>query len=135
MNMTNAMEWCGRDAVQITGGIFQHRGDLVRGYLMSLKDECLLQNFYFEAALAPWSISGAVGGPDENALHWGWESPHCQLRGHFLGHWLSGAAQTYANTADPRVKAKADAIVSELARCQEANVCQWLGPSPTKYVE
>jgi len=135
MAVTNIMRSTESGSVHITGGIFQSRAELVRAYLMSLRDECLLQNFYFEAALAPWSISGGIGGPDVDGMHWGWESPQCQLRGHFLGHWLSGAAQTYANTGDARVKAKADAIVSELARCQQANGGQWLGPSPTKYLE
>ena len=33
--------------------------------------------------------------------HWGWESPTCQVRGQFLGHWLSAAARIVATTGDP----------------------------------
>ena len=41
-------------------------------------------------------------------------NPLCQLRGHFLGHWLSAAAMHYAATGDMEVKAKADAIIAVL---------------------
>lgn len=134
MDMSQLCAIADRRAVQLHDGIFLHRQNLVKNYLLSLKSDCLLQAFYFEANIAPWSISGAIGAPDPNALHWGWESPQCQLRGHFLGHWLSGAAQCYALTGDLQIKAKADAIIAELSRCQEANGGQWLGPTPEKYL-
>ncbi len=54
-------------------------------------------------------------------IHWGWESPTCQLRGHFLGHWLSAAAFQAVNTGDREMRGKADGIVHELARCQQEN--------------
>jgi uncharacterized protein len=68
-------------------------------------------------------------------IHWGWESPTCQLRGHFLGHWLSAAAHITANTSDQEVKGKADYIVGELARCQRENGGEWIGSIPEKYLE
>ena len=66
---------------------------------------------------------GPLGEP-ENA-HWGWESPTCQIRGEFLGHWLSAASHIYATTGDQEIKGKADYIVSEVARCQEENGGEW----------
>jgi len=114
--------------VKLLPGMFQHRFDLNRNYVMSLRSQNLLQNHYLEAGL--WS---ARSRPED--IHWGWESPTCQLRGHFLGHWLSAAARMYANTGDAQVKAKADHIVSELARCQEENGGEWAGPIPEKYLD
>jgi DUF1680 family protein len=95
---------------------------------MSLRSESLLQNHYMEAGL--WNPR--VKPQD---CHWGWESPTCQLRGHFLGHWLSAAARVYANTGDAEVKGKADWIVSELARCQQENGGEWVGSVPEKYLD
>jgi DUF1680 family protein len=108
--------------------MFQHRFDLNRRYLMSLRSDNLLQNYYMEAGL--W-------GPRTRSedYHEGWESPTCQLRGHFLGHWLSAAARIYASTGDVEVKGKADRIVSELARCQEENGGEWVGSIPEKYLD
>ncbi len=48
----------------------------------------------------------------------GWEKPDCELRGHFVGHFLSACALMYASTGDDALKAKGDAIVTQLAECQ-----------------
>ncbi len=121
--------------VKLLGGEFQKRYDLNRRYVMSLKNENLLQNFYHEAGLwNPRYRNTAYGGIDlGDDIHWGWETPTCQLRGHFLGHWLSAAAYIYASTGDGEAKAKADTIVAELARCQERNGGEWAGSIPEKY--
>jgi DUF1680 family protein len=108
--------------------MFQQRFDLNRRYLMSLRSDNLLQNYYMEAGL--W---GPRTRPED--CHGGWESPTCQLRGHFLGHWLSAAARIYASMGDTEVKGKADWIVSELARCQEENGGEWVGSIPEKYLD
>jgi DUF1680 family protein len=90
--------------IKLLPGEFQRRFSVNRRYVMSLRSENLLQNHYMEAGL--W---GPRREPKE--IHWGWESPTCQLRGHFLGHWLSAAARIYASTGDAEVKGKADWIV------------------------
>lgn len=98
-----------------------------RKYMMDLKSENLLLNFQLEAGryTSPYTPEG---------IHGGWESQTCQLRGHFLGHWLSAAAMRYHATGDGEIKAKADAIVHELALCQEENGGQWAGSIPEKYL-
>jgi DUF1680 family protein len=113
---------------RLVPSLFQERAALNRRYLMSLASENLLQNYYLEAGL--WATRGRPEG-----IHWGWESPTCQLRGHFLGHWLSAAARLSAATGDAEVKAKADHIVAELARCQAANGGEWAGSIPEKYFD
>ena len=114
--------------VRLMPGLFQERKMLNRSYMLSLKTENLLQNFYLEAGL--WN----PGTRPEDA-HWGWESPTCQLRGHFLGHWLSGAAYLSGNTGDPEMRGKADWIIHELARCQRENGGEWAGSIPDRYLD
>src|SRR5256714_2910089 len=121
----NPVPW---DAVAIRPGVFQHRSDLNRAYLVGLSSANLLQNSYLEAGL---------GQPRQRpeGCHGGWESPTCQLRGHFLGHWLSAAAKIYAATGDTEIKGKADRIVSDLARCQRENGGEWAGSIPEHYLD
>ncbi len=117
-----------RGAVKLLPSLFQHRFSLNREYMISLKTENLLQNFYLEAGL--WQPRSKT-----EDIHGGWEAPTCQLRGHFLGHWLSAAALIAANTGDQELKGKADYIVSELARCQQENGGEWVGSIPEKYLD
>ncbi len=98
-----------------------------REYLMKLTNDNLLINYKLEAGRYP----GRKLGSD---AHGGWEAPECQLRGHFLGHWLSGAAIHYNMSGDMELKAKADVIIDELAECQKDNGGQWVGPIPEKYL-
>lgn len=111
----------------LAGASLKQRMALNRNYMLNLKTANLLQNHYLEAGL--W---GPPQQPEH--CHWGWESPTCQLRGHFLGHWLSAAAHLFATTGDTELKGKADFIVSELARCQRENGGEWAGSVPEKYL-
>ena len=92
------------DQVQLLEGELKRRYDLNRSYVMSLTNRNLLQNYLLEAGLLQGifraSSHGDSGSGDD--WHWGWESPECQLRGHFLGHWLSAAARMVASTSSPR---------------------------------
>jgi DUF1680 family protein len=99
-----------------------------RAYLLRLSTENLLRPYRQEACL--WSEPAKPKG-----IHWGWESPTSQLRGHFLGHWLSAAAMNAAATGDPEIRGKAEAVVDGLALCQQANGGEWLGSIPEKYLE
>ena len=114
--------------VRLLPGLFKKRFDVNRHYVHSLQTRNLLQNHYLEAGL--WA---PMCKPED--IHWGWESPTCQIRGEFLGHWLSAASHIYASTGDQEIKGKADFIVSEVARCQEENGGEWAGPIPEKYLE
>jgi uncharacterized protein len=99
-----------------------------RQYMLHLKTENLLQHYYQEAGIwnPPYELSDSHGG---------WEGSLSQLRGHFLGHWLSAAARLVATTGDPEIKGKAEAIVGELARCQRENGGEWAGSIPHKYLD
>lgn len=117
--------------VQLTGGLFKERENVNRAYLLELDSDCLLQNFYFEAGVC--TPNSRVHEPENVKMHWGWESPSCQLRGHFLGHWLSAASVLIATYNDQELLLKLNHIIDELERCQQLNGGQWVGSIPEKY--
>lgn len=121
-----------KGSVKILPGVFRERMDVNRQYLLELDVNCLLQNFYLEAGIILPGLQ-VVDNPETANLHWGWEAPTCQLRGHFLGHWISAAAKLIAADGEPELRVKLNNIVSELARCQELNGGEWVGSIPEKY--
>jgi len=138
--MINVFSEFRQGQVQLSEGPLAARFELNKKYVMSLTDQNLLRSFYLESGL--WSYSGNGGTTTASTTsmespenwHWGWESPTCELRGHIMGHWLSAAARIYAQTKDELVKAKANHIVAELAKCQEANGGEWLAAFPETYM-
>ena len=87
-----------------------------RKYMMDLKSENLLLNYNLEAAATPPPFF-------PEGIHGGWEAQTCQLRGHFLGHWLSAAAMRVPRQRRRgKSRPRRDAIVHQLALCQEENV-------------
>ncbi len=119
-------------SLRLKAGLFAERFELNRAYMMMLEPAKLLQNFYAEAGLNKEFMVGKDGRTDN--FYWGWESLSGQLRGHFLGHYLSACAYTWAETGDEAMRQRADFIVSELARCQEINGGGWVGSIPEKYM-
>ncbi|HEX2551904.1 MAG TPA: beta-L-arabinofuranosidase domain-containing protein [Nocardioidaceae bacterium] len=125
------------ESARLLDGPALKRAAVDRDYLMSLTVDNLLRPYRLEAGL--WAYSGSVGttigvtaadGP--GSWHWGWESPTSELRGHFLGHWLSAAA--YFSVHDPEVRTRADLVVRELRRCQDANGGEWVAAFPPDYL-
>src|SRR5690242_21121941 len=76
-------------------------------YMLALDADRLLHNFRVTANL-----------PTSAQPLYNRESPTNGWRGHYVGHFLSASAQMYATTSDQRVKAKAEAMIAELAKCQ-----------------
>lgn len=108
---------------------FHRRFGLVRGYLMSLSPANLLRNHRLETGRFDPAAAPAPG-----AVHGGWEAADSQLRGHFLGHWLSAAARICASGDDPELAARVRGIVRELAHYQEENGGEWVFSIPEKYL-
>jgi DUF1680 family protein len=98
--------------VRLLDGPFKTAMERDLNYILSLDSDRLLHNFRVNAGLP--SSAKPLGG---------WEEPKCELRGHTAGHYLSACALMYAGTGNEKIKAKADEIVAELAKCQKA-----LGP-------
>jgi DUF1680 family protein len=86
--------------------LLRMRGQTLQ-YMLALNSDRLLHNFRVNANL-----------PSSAEPLYNRESPTNGWRGHYVGHFLSACAQMYASTGDARIKAKADAIVTELAKCQ-----------------
>jgi uncharacterized protein len=95
--------------VRLLDGPFREAMLRDQKYLLSLDNDRLLHTFRVNAGL-----------PSTAKPYGGWEAPDIELRGHSLGHFLSGAALMYASAGDERFKAKADAVVAELAKIQQA---------------
>src|SRR5215472_6879425 len=87
--------------VRLLGGPFRHAQDLDHQYLRSLDVDRLLHNFRANAGL-----------PSDAKPYGGWEEPSGELRGHFVGHYLSACALMYASTGDEQLKGKGDAVVA-----------------------
>ncbi len=113
--------------VSVFEGEFRRRQEANRQYLMKLQTPHLLRSYLHEAGR--YSGRGADG-----EAHGGWEDLSCQLRGHFLGHWLSAAALNYQATGDVELRAKAEVILDELELCQKDNGGEWVCPVPEKYL-
>ena len=104
--------------VKLLPGLFKDRFDINRKYLMSLPKESLLYPFYKEAVVKVPAGSKPLGG---------WEAMAVDVRGHFMGHFLSACARIYATAGDNEIKAKADEIAAELAKCQRTNANGYVG--------
>lgn len=120
------MQSIGGKNVVLNDGALKDKERCNREYLMELDSAALLQNYYQEAGLHQ-----NFGG--KYMAHGGWEDPSCQLRGHFLGHWLSAAAIRFYETGDEELISKANAIVHELKLCQIENGGKWAAAVPEKY--
>ncbi len=97
-------------------------------YLMELETDALLFPFLYESGLR-----GSVNYKPQE-LHGGWDSPLSHIRGTFTGHYLSACALLCRDGAYPLLKAKAEYLVEEIARCQAQNGGLWAFPIPEKYV-
>ena len=120
------------EKVHLLPGLFAERAEVNRAYLMELKDQGLLQNFYLEAGIVMPGLQ-VLDDPSTAALHWGWEAPTCQLRGHFTGHWMSAAAMLIATNKDRVLRARLENIIDELDKCRVLNGGQWIGSIPEKF--
>ncbi len=110
--------------VRILGGPFKHAMDLDHQYLLSLDPDRLLHNFRVNAGLP--SSAKPLGG---------WEAPDSEVRGHFVGHYLSACAQMYAATGDEKLKANATYVITELAKCQKALGNGYLSAFPETFID
>jgi hypothetical protein len=110
--------------VRLLDGPFKHAMELDAKYVLSLDADRLLHNFRLNAGLP--STARPLGG---------WEAPSGELRGHFVGHYLSACAQMFASTGDARFKDKGDAIVAGMAECQTKLGSGYLSAFPESFFD
>ncbi len=75
-----------------------------------------------------------AGLPCGAAALGGWERPDCEVRGHFMGHYLSACSLMWASTGDEELKARTVYMVAELAKCQDALGNGYLSAFPDEFL-
>lgn len=108
--------------VKLLDGPFREAMERDRRYLHELESDRLL-----------WYFRQTAGLPTPGEPMGGWEKT--ELRGHTMGHYLSACALMVASTGDDKLKAKADAIVAELAKCQKALGSGYLSAYPEEQID
>ncbi|KAJ4850965.1 hypothetical protein Tsubulata_002496 [Turnera subulata] len=90
-------------------------------YLLMLEDDRLL-----------WSFRKTAGLPTPGKPYGGWEAADCQIRGHFVGHYLSATAHMWASTGNETLKTKMSNIVAALSDCQKKMGSGYLSAFPSE---
>ncbi|HEY4320354.1 MAG TPA: glycoside hydrolase family 127 protein [Gemmatimonadales bacterium] len=108
--------------VTLLPGIFRDDVEVNRRFLMGLDPDRLLVSFRTTANL-----------PTTAEPYYGWEAPNNELRGHFVGHYLSGCALMAAQLHDDAVKVRGNLVVAELAKCQQPS--GYLSAFPADYID
>ena len=111
--------------VVLLGGPYAQAQAANIAYLKRLDPDRLLHVFRLNAGLQ--SSARPFGG---------WEDPTCELRGHFVGHYLSGCALAFAATGDAELRRRGDRVVAGLAECQrKIDRNGYLSAFPTSYFD
>eukprot|EP00850_Spirogloea_muscicola_P005147 SM000023S07603 [mRNA] locus=s23:424801:429936:+ [translate_table: standard] len=79
-----------------------------------------------------WSFRTTAGLPAPGSPYSGWEAPASELRGHFVGHYLSATALMWASTNATVLKQKMEALVAALKECQDKIGTGYLSAFPTE---
>ena len=108
--------------VRLLPGAFRDDLEVNRRFMMGLDPDRLLHSFRITAGI-----------PSKAEPYYGWEAPDNELRGHFVGHYLSACALMAAQLGDDEVKARGNMLVAELARCQRPN--GYLGAFPEEFFD
>jgi DUF1680 family protein len=119
--------------VRVLSSPFKDNMDREGHWLLSLPTERLLHSFRVNAGLltdkktSPTKMPKPLGG---------WEGLDMELRGHSIGHILSGLAFQYASTGNAAFKLKSDSLVAGLATVQTAlNEGGYLSAYPQNYID
>ncbi|HWR36555.1 MAG TPA: beta-L-arabinofuranosidase domain-containing protein [Clostridia bacterium] len=103
-------------SVRLLGGPLKNAQDLDAKYLLELEPDRMLAFMRQRAGLEP----KAKG-------YGGWDGGGRQLTGHIAGHYLSAVSLAWAATGDARFKDRADYIVNEMKKIQDAQGDGYLG--------
>lgn len=104
--------------VQLLESRFKDAQDINRQLLVEMEFDLLVHPFREIAGIST-PVKGSA------APHY-----HYAYTGHTAGHYLSACALHYRNTGDEEVRKKADAVVAEMASCQEKIGTGYLGGFP-----
>uniref|UniRef100_A0ACD5UHS1 Uncharacterized protein n=1 Tax=Avena sativa TaxID=4498 RepID=A0ACD5UHS1_AVESA len=85
---------------------------------------------YLDADRLTWSFRQQAGLPTIGEHYGGWEAPDGQLRGHFVGHYLSASAHMWASTHNDTLREKMTRVVDILHHCQRKMGTGYLSAYP-----
>jgi DUF1680 family protein len=109
---------------------FSQNEALNHDYLLILDADNLLYNFRTTAGL-----------PAPGESYGGWEGSNVEVRGQFIGHYLSALAFAYKSTfnnidgVQQKFKNQADALLQGLAECQAAHGDGYLSAFPKEHFD
>jgi DUF1680 family protein len=119
--------------VKLLDGRFKDNMDREGQWMLSLPNNRLLHSFQVNAGMLTNDKSSLTKMPAPLA---GWESLDMELRGHSIGHLLSGLSFQYAATGNEVFKKKIDSLVSGLAEVQfTLNQDGYLSAFPQNYID
>ncbi|XP_010519734.1 PREDICTED: uncharacterized protein LOC104799093 [Tarenaya hassleriana] len=82
-----------------------------------------------------WNFRKTAGLDAPGESYTGWEKPSSELRGHFIGHYLSATAYMWASTRNDTLKEKMTSLVSALSECQQKIGTGYLSAFPTEFFD
>lgn len=82
-----------------------------------------------------WSFRKTAGLDTPGTPYEGWEGPDVELRGHFVGHYLSASALMWASTKNDTLKGKVSALIAGLSACQEKIGTGYLSAFPPEFFD
>ncbi|RCV22382.1 hypothetical protein SETIT_4G216100v2 [Setaria italica] len=80
-----------------------------------------------------WRFRAQAGLPAPGEPYGGWEAR--ELRGHFVGHYLSATAKMWASTHNATLAGRMSAAVDALHECQRAAGTGYLSAFPTSFFD
>lgn len=121
------------DDVKLLDSRFKQNMDREGAWMLSLSTERLLHSFKVNAGMltddktSPTKMPKPLGG---------WEELDMELRGHSIGHLLSGLSFQYAATGNITFKLKIDSLITGLAEVQATlNEGGYLSAFPQNYID
>lgn len=85
---------------------------------------------YLDPDRLTWTFRQQAGLPTVGDPYGGWEAPDGQLRGHFVGHYLSASAHAWAATHNGTLRKRMARVVDILHACQKKMGTGYLSAYP-----
>jgi DUF1680 family protein len=110
--------------VRLRPGPALDAAEVNRRFVLGQDVDRLLHNFRKNAGL-----------PSSAAPLGGWEAPDNELRGHYVGHYLSACALIWASFGDAQARQRGDKVVAVLADCQRVRGNGYLSAFPEEFFD
>ena len=119
--------------VRLLASPFKDNMDREGSWLLSLPVDRLLHSFRVNAGMLTEKKNSKTKMPQPLG---GWEELDMELRGHSIGHILSGLALQYASTGEESYRIKADSLVAGLGEVQRVlHEDGYLSAFPQNYID